>query len=94
MSLINWIFDLYQHSKIDQAREEAAETRRELAQIRQNAGGGGGEQLARSLGELALATKTLQRILTEKGVCSPEEFATMLQQIDAEDGRIDGKSPV
>ncbi len=97
MSLINWIFDIYQHSKIDRAQEDAAHARRELAQIRQNVnsgGGAGGEQLERALGELALATKTVQRILTEKGVCSPEEFANMLRQIDAEDGRIDGQSPV
>ena len=27
MGLINWIFDIYQHSKIDDAREEAAQAR-------------------------------------------------------------------
>ncbi|MEE2964991.1 MAG: hypothetical protein VX427_12735 [Acidobacteriota bacterium] len=31
MGLTNWIFDIYQHTKIDEARKEAMEARREAA---------------------------------------------------------------
>ena len=94
MGLINWIFDLYQHSQIDQARSEAARAHAELAAVRSGASGVDAERLERALGELALATKTLQRTLVEKGVCTPEEFARMLRSVDEEDGRRDGRSPL
>ena len=94
MGLINWIFDIYQHSKIDEAREEAAAARREIASLRSGSGGVDADRLERALGELALATKTVQRLLVEKGVCSPEEFAAKLRQIDLEDGRLDGRTPI
>jgi hypothetical protein len=37
VGLINWIFDIYQHTKIDEARKEAMEARLEAARI--NRGG-------------------------------------------------------
>ncbi len=52
------------------------------------------ERVEDAVGSLALATKTMQRILVEKGICTGDEFADMLRRIDAEDGRIDGKSPL
>ena len=91
MGLINWIFDIYQHSKIDDAHAEAAAARRELAEYR---GSGGESRLERPVGELALAMKTLQRMLVEKGVCTNQEFYALLHQIDLEDGKADGQSPV
>ena len=95
MGLINWIFDIYQHQQIKQNREELARTREDIisvgasetSQIDQ-------ERLERALGELALATKTVQRILIEKGVCNHQEFATTLRQVDMEDGRADGRAPI
>ena len=51
------------------------------------------EQLERALGELALATKTMQRMLTEKGVCTAEELAQKLRAVDLEDGAADGRAP-
>jgi hypothetical protein len=86
VGLINWIFDIYQHTQIDKARTEAADARAELSAIR-SGGGVDAERLERALGELALATKTLQRTMVEKGVCTHEEFAERLRQIDLEDGR-------
>ena len=98
MGLINWIFDIYQHTQIDRARQEAADARAEVSRIRQTAPSGGSnvdaERLERALGELALATKTIQRLMLEKGVCSHEEFGEKLKQIDMEDGRADGRSPI
>ena len=97
MSLLNWIFDIYQHSKIDDARREAQAVRAELAAVRSNGGGGGNvdeERLVRALEELALGVKTLQRMMLDKGVCSRQEFSELLQAIDREDGREDGRSPI
>jgi hypothetical protein len=93
MGLINWIFDIYQHTKIDEARKEAMEARLEAARI--NRGGSvDAQRLERALGELALATKTIQRLLVDKGLCTNDEFRKVLQRVDAEDGIQDGRSPI
>lgn len=89
MGLINWIFDFYQQYRIDQLQRETAQTQ---ANVRTSGGAVDAERLERALGELALAVKTVQRVMVEKGVCTPEEFHTKLQQIDLEDGRADGRA--
>ncbi|MEM7310831.1 MAG: hypothetical protein AAF682_29440 [Planctomycetota bacterium] len=101
MGLINWIFDIYQHTQIDKAKNEAAQARAEAASVRAEAASvratGGGVDAARleaALGELALATKTIQRLMLEKGVCSVDEFASKLREIDLEDGKLDGRTPL
>ena len=94
MGLINWIFDIYQHTQIDKARTDAAAARAEAAALRGAAGNVDGARLERALGELALATRTLQRMLVEKGVCTHEELAARLGQVDLEDGRADGRLPI
>ena len=96
MGLINWIFDIYQHTQIERTREELARAREDLTSVRAGGASSGVDaaRLERALGELALATKTVQRLLIEKGVCNPQEFATTLHQIDMEDGRADGQAPV
>jgi hypothetical protein len=93
MGLINWIFDIYQHTKIDEARKEAMEARLEAARVNQG-GSVDAARLERALGELALATKTLQRVMVEKGVCTNDEFRTVLARVDAEDGAQDGRAPI
>lgn len=94
MGLINWIFDIYQHTQIDKARDEARQARAEATAIR----GGGGSvdtaRLERAIGELALATKTVQRMMVAKGICTREEFAAMMREVDREDGVEDGRAPV
>ncbi len=95
MGLINWIFDIYQHGKIDDARAEAAAARAEVSAIRQGSGGGvDAARLERTIGELALATKTLQRLMIEKGICTSSECAAKLREVDLEDGRADGRTPI
>ena len=42
---------------------------------------------------MALAVKTVQRMMVEKGLCTSDEFRTRLQQLDLEDGKADGRSP-
>ena len=94
VSLINWIFDIYQHTQIDKARKEAQEARADVARVTRSGGTVDADRLERALGELALATKTMQRVLVEKGVCSVQEFADELKRVDGEDGRADGLSPI
>jgi len=94
MGLINWIFDFYQHSKINRAQEDADHLRMEMATLRNTQGGLDNDRLLRAIGELALATKTLQRVLIEKRLCSEDDVRRTAEQIDREDGRIDGQSPI
>lgn len=94
MGLINWIFDIYQHTKIDEARREAAAARAEITSLRTPAGRIDDARLQRAVEELALATKTLQRMLIEKGLCTQTEFAQRLREIDLEDGLADGRTPI
>jgi hypothetical protein len=91
MGLINWIFDIYQHTQIDKAKTEAAQARAELASVRSSGGSVDAARLQATLEELALATKALQRVLVEKGVCSSDELAKTLREIDLEDGVADGR---
>ncbi len=91
MGLINWIFDFYQQYRIDQLQKETAQTQ---AAVRTPTGALDAERLERAIGELALAVKTIQRVVVEKGICAPEEFHAKLRQIDLEDGQADGRSPV
>ena len=95
MGMINWIFDIYQHTQIDKAREESAQARAEMAAMRSSSGSGiDNQKLERALGELALATKTIQRLMVEKGLCDQSEFRERLKQIDLEDGTADGRAPI
>lgn len=93
MGLINWIFDFYQQYRIDQLRDQAARVKAE-ASVTGAAGRIDAERLENALGELALAVKTVQRMMVDKGVCSAEEFHGKLRQVDLEDGRADGRAPV
>ena len=94
MGLINWIFDLYQHHKIQNAHDEAARLRAEMDALRTTRGTIDDERVLRAVGELALAVKTLQRLCVEKGLCSAGEFQARLRAIDGEDGRTDGMAPL
>lgn len=89
MGLINWIFDFYQQYRIDELQKARA-----AADVRTPTGAVDAERLQRALEELALSVKTLQRLLVDKGVCSTDEIHAKLKQVDLEDGRADGRSPV
>jgi hypothetical protein len=96
MSLINWIFDIYQHGRIDRAEKESQAVRHELAQMRAaaNAGSDRAPHGDRVAGELALSIKTVQRMLVQQDLCSSEEFTALLDEVDAEDGQRDGRAPI
>ncbi|MBI5851514.1 MAG: hypothetical protein HZB39_10900 [Planctomycetes bacterium] len=89
MGLINWIFDFYQQSRIERLRDEIAMRSNQPQRAQVDV-----DRLEAALGELALAVKTVQRLAVEKGLCSAAEFQRTLQQIDAEDGRSDGRAPL
>mgnify|MGYP003693601999 CR=1 FL=1 len=74
MGLINWIFDFYQQSRIEDLRSDLERSRVEAASIRTSGGSIDGQRLERAIGELALAVKTLQRVAVEKGLCTPAGF--------------------
>jgi hypothetical protein len=93
MGLINWIFDIYQHQKIDRLQSEIAQSRAAAARER-TAPAVDAAELEKVAGELALAIKTVQRVLIEKRLCSVQEFQQKLQEIDLEDGRADGRTPL
>ncbi len=92
MGLINWIFDIYQHSQIDRARTEAAAARAELSSFRSGGSGVDAGRLQAALEELALATKALQRVIVDKGLCSADELRSAVRAIDREDGVEDGRA--
>ena len=88
MGLINWIFDFYQHSKIERLNDELADAR-----LRSASGGIDAVRLEKVLGELALAVKAVQRLAVEKGLCTADELQRKLAEVDREDGRQDGRTP-
>jgi len=90
MGLINWIFDFYQQYRIEQLQKETSQA----AGVRGPAGGVDVDRLERALGELALAVKTVQQTLIDKGVCTQQELHDKLNSIDLEDGRADRRLPV
>ena len=95
MGLINWIFDIYQHTKIDRAQQDAERLRHEMASLRSRGGSGlDQDRLVAAIGELALAVKTVQRLAVEKGLCTEDEFRRKAQAIDLEDGRADGRASI
>lgn len=94
MGLINWIFDFYQHSRINDAHRQNDDLRAHLRELRQQNGGVDQERLVRAIGELALAVKTLQRAALDKGLLTEAELRRIAQDIDRADGRLDGQSPI
>jgi hypothetical protein len=91
MSLLNWIFDAWQHSRISDAREETERLRTEIASLR-GPRGIDTDRLVQAIGELALSVRTVQRLCIEKGVCTEAEFRQRAREIDLEDGLADGKA--
>ena len=49
-------------------------------------------ELENQVGELALVCRTMMTILRKNGVIDPAELEQVMNEIDAEDGTIDGKS--
>ena len=80
MSILNYLFDSEwsRRSDIEALKEQHSSLVSSLG-------------LHQGIGELALLTKTLMRILVEKGVCTGREIEDMMHQVDLEDGSADGR---
>lgn len=94
MGLINWIFDIYQQTRIEGLKEDLAQSRSDALRFQSSGGELDMQRLESAIGELALAVKTVQRLAVQKGLCTPDEFQRVMRQIDAEDGNPDGRAPV
>lgn len=96
MGLINWIFDIYQQSRIEDLSRDLQneQARSQWLSTRSSGGEVDSDRLEKALGELALAVKTIQRLAVEKGLCTPDELQRKMREIDREDGIEDGRSPV
>jgi hypothetical protein len=94
MGLINWIFDIYQQTRIESLNRDLAQSRADALSVRNSVGGVDTQRLERAIGELALSVKAIQRIAVEKGLCTTGELQQRIQQIDLEDGRADGRAPL
>ena len=77
-------------NRIDQLRDQA----RAPYPVSTGSGTVDVQKLEQTLGELALALKTVQRIAVEKGLCTQEELYNKLKVIDQEDGQADGRAPL
>lgn len=66
---------------------EQRQARAELAALCTSRGPIDAARLERALGELALAAKTLQRGMVEKGLCTHDELSRTLRELNLADGR-------
>ena len=66
-------------------------TASEGAEARSRAPADSVEQLTRRIGALELALEALLRLLLKEGKLREDEFLKLVQQVDAEDGTIDGR---
>ena len=95
MSIFNYIFDneWSQRSDIEALKEQNASLASRLSLKRSSEAVQEDRvaELEQEVGELALLSKTLMRILLEKGVCTGREIEDMMHQVDLEDGVADGR---
>jgi hypothetical protein len=50
--------------------------------------------LKNEVAALELYLMAIQRMMISRGVCTADEFAALVRQIDAEDGKLDGKCSI
>ena len=92
MSLLRYMFDndLAQRHDIEalgsKARRNQRKNRRHRSETRDRI-----EDLEDQVGELSLVCEALLRVLKDSGRLDPTQLQAALEQIDAEDGVIDGK---
>ena len=87
MSLINWIFDAYQHHKIDQTRSETSRLREEVAAIELVASGGVSIERYERL-EQEIATNRRRLVELEALSAELQELSTSLLGIRLNTRRI------
>ena len=84
-------FHHYNHAAIDEVKESMRQrhrvARRSRARVREEV-----EELEEEVLFLNLVNRTLVSLLVEKGVCTNDELAARLAELDAKDGSVDGGS--
>ncbi len=91
MSIFNYLFDneWSQRADIEDLKAQAARlSDRSTRNLRYE---NRIKELETDIGELALLSKALMRILLEKGICTGRELEDLIKTIDMEDGVEDGK---
>lgn len=83
--------DLGQQLDLADQRNEIASLRDELRRSRAHGAVGDTAQLQAENDELRLYLAAIVRLLTSKGIISREELRQVVDLVDAEDGRHDGK---
>lgn len=95
MSIFNYLFDSdwYQRSDIEALKEQNSNltSRVEIRRSTDAEQSARIAELQQDVGELALLSKTLMRLLLEKGVCTGKELEDLMREIDMEDGVADGR---
>ncbi len=92
MSVWNYVFDSDFSQRTDIERLKDAAAHGNSAARRQVRGLEGEVAVLRDeIAELALVNRTLMRLVVERGLCSAEDLAATLREIDLEDGVADGK---
>jgi DNA repair exonuclease SbcCD ATPase subunit len=95
MSIFNYLFDNEWSQRTDietlKTRNKNLASRLHLRHKSQAALEARVTQLESEVGELALLSKTLMRLIVEKGTCTGQELEAMLHQVDLADGVADGR---
>ncbi len=95
MSIFDYMFDTEWSQRSDiqalKQRNSSLATRVALNRASEAAQEERITELEQEVGELALLSKTLMRILLENGVCTGREIEDMMHQVDLEDGVADGR---
>jgi hypothetical protein len=84
MNAMSLFWELYQHSRINDARDTAARARSDSASATRS--------LETRIESLTLTTMAMWSILEERLGVTEQELADRVREIDLRDGRLDGKA--
>lgn len=81
--------DLYQRDDIETLRQNAELDGENIHRMRQRL-----DRLERRIDRAELVVETLFMALENQGLLNPQIFQTLLREVDALDGRVDGRAGV
>ena len=83
---MNIIFDLYQQSSINEARNRAGDAKDEVARLRAQV-----DDLQRRIESLTLAAQAMWELLRSEARLTDAELVEKMQEVDLRDGEADGR---
>lgn len=83
---MDFLIDLYQHGRINEARNKAERAKEVAQQVRWDL-----DDLKRKADALTITCQALWEILRTQTAMSDNEILLKMEEIDARDGRLDGK---